>query len=367
MAKQINTVIVLRNDQTTNWESSDYKLLQGEVGIGYLDNGNVIAKLGVDGETAWKDLPQIEGVFEDEITLTHNFGRYKTENGFVKTTDAKNKTVSQWLVHALSETKAPEVVQPTASITASFTAASGETGAAITKIKWDGSFTDGRYEYASTQDTDPDKTGATVSWKITRDGDSNTYTTEDGSMNYSNYVSDDTLTVSISATATINVDNVYTPLNNVGAEVADMKITGFDTAGKKELPFTPAASIRGYRKMFVGCTSEALTSAVIRGLNLKAAEASTTAFEVTAPVNATKLVVACPTNSKGKKYTLSKAEMFTMSYEDYTAKFEEKAQVSVADARGGEYGLQAYNIYVYEFAALATPTKFRITLAAANV
>jgi hypothetical protein len=123
MAKQINTVIVLRNDQTTNWESSDYKLLQGEVGIGYLDNGNVIAKLGVDGETAWKDLPQIEGVFEDEITLTHNFGRYKTENGFVKTTDAKNKTVSQWLVHALSETKAPEVVQPTASITASFTAA----------------------------------------------------------------------------------------------------------------------------------------------------------------------------------------------------------------------------------------------------
>ena len=62
MAQTINTIIVLRNDQTTNWESSSHVMLKGEVGIGYLENGNVIAKLG-NGVDTWKDLPQIEGVF----------------------------------------------------------------------------------------------------------------------------------------------------------------------------------------------------------------------------------------------------------------------------------------------------------------
>lgn len=123
-------------------------------------------------------------------------------------------------------------------------------------------------------------------------------------------------------------------------------------------------NFRGYRKMFCGCTASELTSDVIRGLNLKSAKASTDAFEVIAPIGATKLVVAAPTKSVGKNYTLSKAEMFTMSYEDYTAKFETKDQIQVADYRGGENGLQNYNIYVYEFAALAAPTKFKITLKA---
>ena len=147
MAQQtINTVIVLRNDQTTTWESSDHVMLKGEVGIGYLDNGNVIAKLG-DGENTWKDLPQIEGVFEDEITLTHNFGRYKTSNGFIKTTDAKGMTTSQWLVHALSETKEPTITQPTFSLSVSAVGAGGEIGEYITGLKWDGSTTYGKYEY----------------------------------------------------------------------------------------------------------------------------------------------------------------------------------------------------------------------------
>lgn len=126
-------------------------------------------------------------------------------------------------------------------------------------------------------------------------------------------------------------------------------------------------SFRGYRKMFVGCTGETLTSDVIRAFTLKNEKASTSAFEVTAPTNATKLVIACPTKSVGKKYTLSKAEMMTMSYEDYTDQFTTEAQVEVADKRGGTNGLQAYNIYTYSFAALKADTKFRITLAAANV
>lgn len=124
-----------------------------------------------------------------------------------------------------------------------------------------------------------------------------------------------------------------------------------------------SASFRGFRKMFVGCTTEALTSSVIRGLSLKSAQASTTAFEVTAPIGATKLVIAAPTASCGKNYTLSKAEMMTMSYEDYTSKFTTESQVNVADAQAsGDKNLQAYNIYSYSFAPLQAETKFRITL-----
>ena len=123
------------------------------------------------------------------------------------------------------------------------------------------------------------------------------------------------------------------------------------------------AKFRGFRKMFVGCTTEALSSSVIRGLSLKSAKASTTAFEVTAPIGATKLVIAAPTSSCGKNYQLSKAEMMTMSYEDYTAKFVTESQVNVADAQSsGDKNLQAYNIYTYSFAPLQAATKFRITL-----
>ena len=71
-------------------------MLQGEVGIGYLENGNVIAKLG-DGVNTWKDLPQIEGVFEDDVILTYNFGKHVIDQtvGFKKV-DAKGMTMSEW-------------------------------------------------------------------------------------------------------------------------------------------------------------------------------------------------------------------------------------------------------------------------------
>lgn len=123
------------------------------------------------------------------------------------------------------------------------------------------------------------------------------------------------------------------------------------------------ANFRGFRKMFVGCTTETLSSSVIRGLSLKSAKASTTAFEVEAPIGATKLVIAAPTSSCGKNYQLSKAEMMTMSYEDYTAKFTTETQVDVADAQAsGDKNLQKYNIYTYSFAPLQAATKFKITL-----
>ena len=56
---QLNTIIILRNDSTTAWESSSYQLRKGEVGIEFLDNGKVKMKVGIDGKKTWSQLPYV--------------------------------------------------------------------------------------------------------------------------------------------------------------------------------------------------------------------------------------------------------------------------------------------------------------------
>ena len=44
--KTLNTVIVLRNDKSTDWANSDVILRAGELGVSYLENGNIVVKAG---------------------------------------------------------------------------------------------------------------------------------------------------------------------------------------------------------------------------------------------------------------------------------------------------------------------------------
>lgn len=132
-----------------------------------------------------------------------------------------------------------------------------------------------------------------------------------------------------------------------------------------------SVSFRGYRKMFVGnTTATTLDSTAIRALSLKNAKASTTQFEVTAPEGATNLVIACPTKSVGKKYTLSNVQMFSAGvWDDYTSKFEQQNTADSAitvDGKVAGQDAQNYNVYMWKFAALKGDTKFKITLANAN-
>lgn len=262
----ITTVIVLRNDQTTNWESSDHVMLAGEVGIGYLDNGNVIAKLG-DGEHTWKDLPQIEGVFEDELTLTHDFGRYITNNGFVKTTDAKGKTISQWLIHALSETKEPSITQPTFEITTSAKETAAEIGSYITTINWDGTTTYGSYEYGP----DTGLSAANMTWSVSNNINDLKGNTEDGSFDISAAKVQLTQESSkkyaeITYYYKLDATNAKAPKNNIGVVTSG-------TITTKEGTLVTAVNATAYRKPFYGVLTPdkvvnitELSSSIIRGL-----------------------------------------------------------------------------------------------------
>lgn len=367
MAEQIriDTVLIVRNDGITAWENANaYKLQKGELGIGYLPNGNVIVRSGVDGETAWANCPQVEGVLEKDLILTYNFGRHTTSNGFVNA-GGKNMTVGEWLEDALSVTEEPDIVKPTTDMSASFTPSSGEAGTTITAVNWNGSFTDGTYEYGSVEKNDTTAANAAVTWSV-KLGDTVIGTTEDGSYAQSLTMGDGAVQVTLVGTATIDTTNIRTPVNNVGAETTG-KITTFNN-DQTTMTHTKTASVTGYRKMFVGSTTATtLDSTAIRALNLKSAEASTTQFEVTAKTDATNLIIACPTNSKGKKYTLSEVLMYSAGvWDTYTSKFELQDAVQVADVRGGTNGLQDYNVYMWKFAALKGDTKFKIKLASAN-
>lgn len=327
--KTINTVIVLRNDQTTNWESSSYKLLPGEVGIGYLKktiNGkevtNVIAKLGTDGNTAWADLPQIEGVFEDVLTLTHDFGRYKTSNGFVRAEDAVGMTTSQWLLHALSETKEPAITQPSADFSVSATGSGSEIGSYITALNHTGSFTAGTYEYGP---TDTGVSESNVTWEFTNNVTSTKNTSKTGnfaldSTNRIQLTQEDSKTyATITGKWKIDATNAKTPVNNIGVETSG-KFTTIEGTKTKNVTAT------SYRKAFWGVlaagealNTSALTSDLIRGLSKSSTSKNATPSKIEVPVGSQQVIIAL---KKGLKTTLtatdSKAQNATVGFTKMT-------------------------------------------------
>lgn len=367
MAQQtINTVIVLRNDKSTAWAESSHVLLAGEVGISYLDNGNVIAKVGTyDGvneatKKTWAELPQLEGVIEDEITLTHNFGRYKTSNGFVTTDDAKGKTVSEWLIHALSETKDPTVTAPTFALTAD--TIGGEIGSKVTKLTWYAKTGYGNYEYGP--DTGLSK--ADRSWAISNTYDSQTATVAKGTAdttapsasnsNTGTYKGTFTLTGGIQLTqeaskeyAKINGDyeldatNAAIPLNNIGVGVPGKKIAS--ASGSKSASVTGTA----YRKPFWGIKAAgstidiaAMTSAQVRALGNSGTSNGGLPTSLDVPVGTQQVIFAAKSGAKSK---LVAKDTKAMNAEVSFTKVANKLKVSSAN----DYDDYNYDVWYVDF------------------
>lgn len=363
----------------------------------------VWSEVAGEGETktyAWAAMDgnySAENVFtSQEIELAGNYGTFKDNAGHsVTVTQIGNKKIGDKFAAGtslqdifkgiLTQTIQPSKSNPSISISASGDDGGKETGDTYTKPTATLTVKTGSYTYGY-KDANGDKqsgTGVTFTSAKVAFGADDTITTEGQYTTASNLGNNGTVSIAASSYAKDATTANYTDSSvsytfsgnaaHTAGEVAIDNLGGVSdpvvqiAANDKITATDKTVSFRGYRRMFVGCTTEALTSSVIRGLSLKNEKASTTAFTVTAPIGATKLVVAAPTKSVGYNYTLSKAEMMTMGWEDYTSEFKSQTSVQVADKRGGENGLQAYNIYAYEFAPLKADTDFRITLKSAAV
>ncbi len=401
--QQINTIIVLRNDETTAWESTSYRLQKGEVGIGRLSivkNGetinNVVVKVGAEDENgqllAWKDLPQVEGVIEEELVLTHNFGRHKTANGKVNA-GGEGMTVSQWLRDALSEVLNPKTNYPTATFTANgyvTNTGTNEIGSKIKEIKWKttvgvGSYVgnDGTGTYGTTNSATSSATGINktdVSWEISNEKDSAEVTksgevTGSFSLAEANWIQIDSTSSKnytyFNATATIDASKAYVPFNNLGVQYANGQIKGFDKNGTTTKDFTDVAiAATGFRNSwyYVGtdCTSE-ITGDWIRA-NGTAMNTSTPNFNTSSKTSAgtaysakcmpipqgTKRIMFAVPGSKSKIEGID-VDGMGLPYDGFTSK-----TVSVKGANG--FTAADYTVFVKENANGLAATGYTVTI-----
>lgn len=260
MENRIDTIIILRNDFESDIkfgsESANYILAGGEVGIHYLDNGNIIVKAG-DGKTKWIDLPQIESVLENDILLTRSFGKYNVTAGSFINAGGKDMTFSQWFQEALKETQNPTVVQPNATLSSGVvnSGAELEVGSYITQVKWDGSTSNGSYKVGNGADQGTGITSSNFTWKVTNDIDAQTSSLMDGTFDITSNKKQITSTATtsygtIEAMVTIDPTNAKNPMNNLGENVPDLKIIGFDTAGTLTKKLSATISVNGFHKPF---------------------------------------------------------------------------------------------------------------------
>lgn len=306
MIKQINRILVVRNDSTTNWENARYILQKGELGIGFLENGNVIVKCGAEKDgnlLPWKECPQVEGVFENDFKITENFGKYTTD-GKAITIPAKGKTFSQLIKDAFTDIKNPDIVSPSCSISSTGVVTDTgtlEIGSRVVKLSWVGEAVNGHYQYGSKKDGvfyPPETEVTQQTYKITGgdliEGESallsgelvlkepfyidSTETKNCGELNF--YYAWN--------------DSEYVPLNNIGAETSG-QIMGDE--GNITLQF----NVTGYRTTcFYGTTKledfdeSKITSEFIRDLPNKREDFGNMELQCHVDKGTTAIIIAVP-------------------------------------------------------------------------
>ena len=387
MSKQIiNTVIVLRNDSTTAWADSSYKLLAGEVGVGYLtretDGKKVpIVKIG-DGNTVWSDLPQAEGIFEEDVILTSAFGKYTpSAAGYVKVDDSKGMTTSEFILSALSEVKDPDVTAPLFTLTAT-SLGTKEIGTTISKVEWKGTYTDGSYSYGAVKGETKYDAPATSNQSVTGyevtctpvDGlgivvdTANVNQKKDGSATFSTgyTVSGTTETKIASVTSKCSWSaSDRTPVNNVGAEREELQLAADSSTQVVDY------SVKGYREGFyygtvtTAVTNPAeLTSADIRKLSKTGKAYAKGNKTVNVPVGAASIILACPKANTGVTDILNTTVNAGMN-DAFGVTSPTVISVGGADATSTSAGSYAadYNVWVYTPAeAYGSTASLTITL-----
>lgn len=361
--KTLNTIIVLRNDKSTDWANSEVILKEGELGVSYLDNGNVMVKAG-NGTDKFADLPQVESVLESDMMLTYSFGKHTVPTGGSLNAGGTNMTMSQWIADALKKTVEPTIKRyPNAGLTASCSnsGANLEIGSYITSVSYTGSLSeDGDYE-TNGKETASGIKSSDLSWKVTLGDDATTEkTTATGSYTTNIQINSTTANAvyaTVKATATLGLDNVVTPSNNLGEANADVKIKGFDAAGTTTKSLSADVKASGYRNTwyYVGTDDQfALNSANIRS-KATAKNSNTTSFgTVTIPAGTKRIMFAV----LGDKTLKSVIDVDGQNL-DVKANFT-KETIAIEGANGFEAA--NYSVFHFENSNGVAATKYTVTI-----
>ena len=361
--KTLNTIIVLRNDKSTDWASSEVILKEGELGVSYLENGNVMVKAG-NGKDKWVDLAQVESVLESDMMLTYSFGKHTVPVGGSLNAGGTNMTMSQWIADALKKTVEPTVKRyPEAALTASCSnsGATLEIGSYITSVSYTGSLSeDGDYE------TDGKETASGIvtddlAWEVTLGDDTaSKKTTSTGSYTTNiqiNSTTANTVYATVNAKATLSLDNVVTPTNNLGEASSTVKIKGFDKDGTTVKSLSADVKASGYRNTwyYVGTDDQfELNSANIRS-KATAKNANTTSFgTVTIPAGTKRVMFAV----LGNKSLTSVIDVDGQNL-DVKANFT-KETIAIEGANGFEAA--NYSVFHFENENGVAATKYTVTI-----
>lgn len=296
---------------------------------GYVYNGSDWSAM--DGNYNAKNV-----YFDDNMTVTQNFGKYTVSSSNPnKTIASKGMSLYELLMDAYSESKNPTKTLPKVTnfnVTGNgASTTSFEVGTTVTP-QWTSTFNAGSYTYKSTVSKDAvsavSGTGVSATAWTVKQGNSVIGSVEDGTASSSFVIGDNTTavsgTVSYSITADYSNGNyALTNLNTLPA--SDVRITEGTTDAVTD-------TLTYVRKMFGAGTAEAtVDSAVIRGMASATASAvgSSAPFEFKAVAGDTKVVFAYP---KALTTSAPKFEIFTMAWGE-TSGFV-SSEVEVADARG---------------------------------
>lgn len=267
---KIKKVLIIRNDTTTAWRDSTYILEKGEIGIGWLlvnEEKKPIVKIG-DGKHLWIDLPQSEYVFLEDLHLSYDFGRHKTDNGMVNA-GGNGMTISEWIKDALVARFEPIITQPDFSLfidKIETDTGTCEIGSNVNNITWSTKFNPGRYEYGSYGDRTnfiPEVETlyyAEFNGEVLFDGNSTGIPSGDINPNVQISAIGENLCGNIKASVTWS-DATNEPANNLGE-----KASGKITTGNKMI--SQDVYITGYREgCFYGGTNMETSIDTIRNLN----------------------------------------------------------------------------------------------------
>lgn len=246
--------------------------------------------------------------FDADMIYTEDIGAIKLETGKSSGTfNSEGKSLKEIFQSIMSSIKNPTITSPKFTMTVNGITNTGnlEIGSKITAFTWNGTYTDGSYEFGYKDGTAVNTNkaaGCTATYAIsctvvgTASGQ-----TVDGTWTFTNPVTINSTSSKSYGTLT-NVctysDSPRTPVNNIGQEVSGQITTSSITQGK-------AITLAGYREgFFCGVLTTAkdvtsLSSADIRALTKSGKAYNAGAKNYTIPVGAAMVIFGCPKDKTG--------------------------------------------------------------------